>query len=78
MRRRAKMHGKCVRQRTVRQDNTKDRAGTLPLNLYETDTILNPVDLNALVSVEEEHVENEMEEPPTPPDLNDNIGGALS
>jgi hypothetical protein len=28
--------------------------------------------------VEEEHVENEMEEPPTPPDLNDNIGGALS
>jgi len=31
----AKEHGKSVRQRNVRQDNTKDRAGTLPLNLYE-------------------------------------------
>ena len=28
-----KKHGKSVRQRNVRQDNTKDRAGTLPLNL---------------------------------------------
>ena len=36
----AKMHGKSVRQRNVRQDNTKDRAGTLPLNLYETETVL--------------------------------------
>ncbi len=74
----AKMHGKCVRQRTVRQDNTKDGAGTLPLNLYETDTILNPVDLNTLVCVEEEHVENEIKEPATPPDINDNIGEELS
>ena len=24
----------------VRQDNTMDRAGTLPLNLYETETVL--------------------------------------
>ena len=32
----AKMHGKSVRKRNVRQDNTMDRAGTLPLNLYET------------------------------------------
>ena len=31
-----KMHGKSVRQRNVRQDNTMDRAGTLPLNLYVT------------------------------------------
>jgi len=29
----AKRFGKCVRQRNV-QDNTMDRAGTLPLNLY--------------------------------------------
>ena len=36
----AKMHGKSVRQRNVRQDNTMDRAGTLPLNLYETETVL--------------------------------------
>ena len=34
-----KKHGKSVRQRNVRQDNTKDRAGTLPLNLYESETI---------------------------------------
>ena len=32
----AKMHGKSVRKRNVRKDNTMDRAGTLPLNLYET------------------------------------------
>ena len=36
----AKMHGKSVRKRNVRQDNTMDRAGTLPLNLYETETVL--------------------------------------
>jgi len=36
----AKMYGKSVRQRNVRQDNTMDRAGTLPLNLYETETVL--------------------------------------
>ena len=36
----AKMHGKSVRQRNVREDNTMDRAGTLPLNLYETETVL--------------------------------------
>ena len=36
----AKMHSKSVRQQNVRQDNTMDRAGTLPLNLYETETVL--------------------------------------
>ena len=36
----AKMHSKSVGQRNVRQDNTMDRAGTLPLNLYETETVL--------------------------------------
>ena len=41
----AKKHGKSARQRNVRQDNTKDRAGTLPLNLYESETILNPLNL---------------------------------
>jgi len=41
----AKRYGKCVRQRSVRQDNTMDRAGTLPLNLYETQTLLNSLDL---------------------------------
>ena len=40
MREWAKMHGKSVRKRNVRQDNTMDRAGTLPLNLYETETVL--------------------------------------
>ena len=48
----AKMHGKSVRQRNVRQDNTMDKAGTLPLNLYETETVLKPVNLNSLKAVE--------------------------
>lgn len=48
----AKRHGKSVRQKNVRQDNTKDRAGTLPLNLYETETILNPLNLQLLTNDE--------------------------
>ena len=48
----AKMLCKSVRQRNVRQDNTMDRAGTLPLNLYETETVLKPVNLNSLKAVE--------------------------
>ena len=44
----AKKHGKSVRQRNVRQNNTKDRAGTLPLNLYESETILNPLNLQLM------------------------------
>ena len=46
------MHGKCVRQQNVRQDNIMDRAGILPLNLYETDTVLKPVNVNLLIGVE--------------------------
>ena len=45
----AKRYGKCVRQRSVRQDNTMDRAGTLPLNLYEAQTVLNPLDLHSVL-----------------------------
>ena len=30
----ANTHGKCVRQRTVQQETTKYKAGTLPLNMY--------------------------------------------
>ena len=36
MRNWANTHGKCVRQRTVRQETTKCNAGTLPLNKYQT------------------------------------------
>lgn len=36
----ARDHGKCVRQRTVRQETTKFKAGTLPLNMYEQNDIL--------------------------------------
>ena len=49
-----KMHGKSVRQRNARQDNTMDRAGTLPLNLYKT--------VNSLIGVE--RVPSESDEPP--------------
>ena len=46
----AKMHGKSVRQRNVRQDNAKDRARKLPLNLYESETILNPLNLQLVTT----------------------------
>ena len=46
----AKRDGKSVRQRNVRQDNTKDRAGTLPWNLYESETILNPMNLQLVTT----------------------------
>ena len=36
MRNWANTHGKCVRQSTVRQETTKYKAGTLPLNMYQT------------------------------------------
>ena len=35
----ARDNGKCVRQRTVRQETTKFKAGTLPLNMYEQNEI---------------------------------------
>ena len=57
----AKMHGKSVRLRNVRQDNTMDRAGTLPLNLYETERVLKPVK-NSLIGIE--RVPSESDEPP--------------
>ena len=41
----AKQYDKCVRQQSVQEDNTMERAGTLPLNLYETQTLLNSLDL---------------------------------
>ena len=33
MRKWARDHGKCVRQRTARQETTKYKAGTIPLNV---------------------------------------------
>ena len=57
----AKMHGKSVRQGNVRQDNTMNRAGTLPLNLYETETVLKPVNMNSLKGVE--RIPNESNKP---------------
>ena len=41
----AKRFGKCVRQRNVRQDNTRIER----LNLYETQTVLNPLDLSSVL-----------------------------
>ena len=35
----ARDNRKCVRQRTVRQETTKFKAGTLPLNMYEQNEI---------------------------------------
>ena len=36
MRNWANTHGKCVGQRTIRQETPKCKAGTLPLNMYQT------------------------------------------
>ena len=36
MRNWANTHGKCVTQRTVRQETIKYKAGTPPLNMYQT------------------------------------------
>lgn len=58
----AKRHGKCVRQRNVRQGNTKDRSGTLPFNLYETETVLNPLDLKFISILQTEAHEDQEEE----------------
>ena len=60
-----------VRQRNVRQDNTMDRAGTLPLNLYETETVLKPVNLNPLIGVERVQSESD-EDSSLPPESADN------
>jgi len=57
------MHGKSVRQRNVRRDNTMDGGrGTSPLNLYETTTVLKTVNLNLLKGVE--RVPRESNKPP--------------
>ena len=37
MREWARNNGKTVRQRTVEQETTKYRSGTLPLNMYQTE-----------------------------------------
>ena len=37
MRQWAKDHGKTVRQRTARQNNTMHSAGTVPLHMYQKD-----------------------------------------
>ena len=36
----------------TKDNNIMDRASTLPLNLYETETVLKPVNLNSLMGVE--------------------------
>jgi len=36
----------------ARQNNTIDREGILPLNFYESDTVLKPVNLNLMIGIE--------------------------
>jgi len=48
----------------VRQGNTKDRAGTLLLNLYETQTLLNPLDLQFVLPRAQSLVPGESTERP--------------
>jgi len=44
MREWAVQHGKCVRQRTVRQGTTKFKTATLPLNMYRPADSASPKD----------------------------------
>jgi len=60
----AKQYDKCVRQRAVRRDNTMDRAGTLPLNLYETQALLNPFNLQFVLPRAQSSVPGESAERP--------------
>ena len=43
MRKWARDHGKCVRQCMMRQETTKYKEGTLPLNMYQTSDTLQSV-----------------------------------
>ena len=44
MREWAVQHGKCVRQRTMRQETTKFKVGTMPLNIYRPADSVYPKD----------------------------------
>ena len=59
-----KRYDKCVRQGSVRQDYTMARAGTLPLNLYETQTLLKPFDLQFVLPRAQRAVPEESAERP--------------
>ena len=48
-------NGKAVRQRTVRQETTKFKAGTLPLNMYDTSS--QSTEKIVIEHVEEDHHE---------------------
>ena len=59
----SRRYGSCVRQRTTRQENTMDRAGT-PFNLYESWTSLNPLDLKFVFRYEQSSVPDEIADSP--------------
>ena len=58
-------HGKCVRQKTVRQTTTKYRAGILPLNRYEKDLFIGEklnLDSNMIEGEDNDHDDLAMEQ----------------
>ena len=59
----ANTHGKCVRQRTVRQETTSYKCGTLPLNMYVSTSIEGTeVTFNHIDEYDDSQSENETEE----------------
>ncbi len=48
----AMQHGKCVRQRTVRQETTKFKSGNLPLNMYRSSQTAFPREKIVLAQVD--------------------------
>ena len=56
-------HGKCVRQRTVRQETTSYKCGTLPLNMYVSTSIeRTEVTFNHIDEYDDSESENETDE----------------
>ena len=53
-------NGKAIRQRTVRQETTKFKAGTLPLNMYATSA--QSTEKIIIEHVEDHHEESEHDE----------------
>lgn len=59
----ANTHGKCVRQHTVRLETTSYKCGTIPLNIYVSNSIeRTEVTFNHIDEYDDRESENETEE----------------
>ena len=68
-------NGKPIRQRTVRQETTKFKAGTLPLNLYATSA--QSMEKIIIEDVEEDHHEESKHDEEQEPEYDTESGREL-